>query len=140
MAIVSWPAELPSHMLRDGFAVDYPDARAVPAVDAMFGAGRNRRTREVMPVTAAFRFTAAQRARFWRFWKEDLDGGRKAFKVVDQINDGASVLTSGGLPLQTSDGTPIVATAYWRCRFADRPREASFGKQWRVDVSLLVLT
>lgn len=113
----TWPDELPASPLRDGYGRGLADGRSFQAMGR--GAPRIRlRTRSaIRPMSMTFRLTTAQLARFERFWDEDTDGGSLPFYIPDPVRHGASIVSTGGIPM-------FLASAWMTVVFAEGPPDA----------------
>lgn len=83
------------------------------------------------------------KARFERWWREDLKRGALPFLAPDWARDGWPLLTPDGTPLLTPDGTPLLVSA-WRIHMASaatRPEWRVLGRStsWTLSLTVIVM-
>lgn len=137
--VAVYPSELPPP-LQD----DYQQAR---------GEGRYRSNADAGPPNVRTRFSAvadtvafstmldrAERARFDRFYIEEIKRGALPFYLPDPGTDGWAALTYDGEPILTYDGDPVLMAESWLCLMGARlPVMTVIGLSWRVSFEVTVL-
>lgn len=140
MTIVVWPeSELP-RPLRDGQVKSLGDNRrfAEPAQ----GIPRLRSDQSLIAGTAElrFNFTAAERARFERFWREDISRG-EPFVMPSFDNHCHPMLDENGEELLDENGAVLLISDYWLCVIA--PGGPSYQRatstRWTVTFQVMIL-
>lgn len=139
MSLPWYPTTLPAP-LAENFREARGDGRTVGRTDA--GPPIRRRRFSAVPKSVSFStiLYPHELSKFNRFYEEDTAEGTLPFLMPDPINNGALLLTAGGVPLLTAGGSPILITSTWLCVFGDElPVVTPSGLEWRVTFSLLVL-
>lgn len=138
MARPLWPPELPK-ILRDGYSDRRIDQRTWPNRESG-GAPRLSGSANLREIQGFLWMPHIwQRFRLERFFEEEISRGAKSFIIADPIRHSIPVLTSGGVPALTHDGTPILLSCWRRARFAPGGIEWSVvGVIHRASFTLLI--
>lgn len=130
--IPCWPSELRQRTLVAGFKSGTRGARLVTAMEE--GPPKQRpRGNKVRPISFTDEFSANQRARFDRFWEEELNMGTLPFFYPDPHTNGFPLCDDLGSPLLDQDGTPVIIGAWILCTFSTaEPAWSALGGGWFV--------
>ncbi|GEC52264.1 hypothetical protein ABIF38_006426 [Bradyrhizobium japonicum] len=121
-----WPDDLPCCPL-DGISAGPRSARIVTPVDVGPPKMR-RRGAPLRTIALAHYFDANQRARFDRFWDEDLRYGTLPFLYRDPHFNNYLLSTELGAVLQDENGVPIRVESWILCVFsANQPTWSKRG-------------
>ena len=113
---ITWPSELPQHLLRDGFSKKSPDNLIASEVSIGPAKVRRRTTAAVTPISGSLIMTDAQLDQFEDFVENDIAQRSKAFNFPDPRS-----------------GSPMLVrmTSAYMVEF--------LGQDWKVSISLEVL-
>lgn len=116
MTLLTWPDTLPRPRMA-GYAFTPGDTRRFAQSDG--GAPRVGRGRSKAADLArmTIRVNAGQRARFDRFFFDEIGRGFRTFLMPDPTKDGWPILTDEGVPLLTDEGVPLLQAETWLCMF-----------------------
>lgn len=141
MTLPRWPSDLPRPD-RQGFQVSVPDGRLATRPEAGPPRVRRRFSAAATPMQMTIRVDADQRARFERFWGEDLSRGSLPFLMPDWRFDGHGLRTgTGGGGLVTAAGGRLIIAAWVLVMFAtdQAPAQTPEGVGWRIVASFSIL-
>lgn len=111
-----WPDELPCSPL-DGFSSGPRGARLVTSTDV--GPPKMRKRGPALRTIAlASYFDANQRARFDRFWEEELRTGVDPFMYRDPHFNNYRLSDDGGVTLQNEAGVELEIESWLLCTFS----------------------
>lgn len=127
MSYVTWPAELATPRLVDGFAITFPDRRFRTKMET--GPDKKRiRGPAMMPVALTGWYDFDGFARIQRFWHEDLREGLDRFLISDPTKDGLELLDGDlGEELLTEDDDLLLCSAYWLAEMDGAPQVSARG-------------
>lgn len=137
--IASWPEELPR-----------PDRNGWQRTA---GEGRRRSQRDGGPPKVARRYslvpdlvsmtidvTRSEKARFDRFYRDELRRGTLPFLMPDPTTSGWQLLTGDEVPLVTDAGVPLLLEETWVCLFGENlPTETVYGVRFRISFDIAVM-
>lgn len=140
MTIPVWPADLPQRVLVQGFQSGVRGNRLTTAPDAGLVKQR-RRGPAVRPVTCAVTVEMDGRARFDRFYEEELNFGVAPFLIPDQQVDGNLLSDELWNALLDENGHLLIAESWWLVQFSqNQPAvSAAEGLLFNIQFSLVVL-
>lgn len=140
MALPVWPSSFPRPML-SGFGTVLPDGRQSTSMQAGPPRVRRRYSSAATIRQATMILDVNARQRFWRFWGDDTTGGSLPFLVPDWTLDGRPLATASGEILTTTDGVPLLVSAWHLALFGtdQPPSEAPLGVQFRMTFTLSIL-
>lgn len=139
MTVPIWPTELPRPM-RDGYQRQLPSGAISTRRDAGPPFVRRRFSSAVSAVTMTIDVSADPRARFWRFWEEEVAHGTIPFFAPDSSLTDWPVSDAGGGTLTTDAGDAIGIESWWLVVAGESaPTEAPAGNRWRITMQLTVL-
>ncbi|WP_146592200.1 hypothetical protein [Puniceibacterium confluentis] len=139
MSIDVWPADLPLPG-RSDYSQSWQEARLARPADAGPPSYRRRTSAVARPVTLSMRLYRSQKAVFDQFYADTVCYGAKPFTMPDPTTDGWPLLSAGGVPVLTEEGTPILLSAQWLCLFGDTsPQVRVDGLRFRVSFSIWVM-
>lgn len=134
-----WPSELPAPE-RDTWQASWSDPRRRRQGDAGPDGYRKRFSSIPRQVALSMVLNREEKARFDRFFEDELDFGIGLFTMPDPTTDGWPVLTADGQPLLMEDGTPITMAQTWLCQWgAEMPVETIQGREFRIRFAVEVL-
>jgi hypothetical protein len=141
MSIV-WPLTLPQTPLIDGFNQSFGDGRIKTPTDS--GPGKRRATWKGLDhLNYTFNMTTGEWLFLKSFWEATCGYGVKPFFIPDPLSNGASLTTSSGEEITTTDEGTITAVIHYLVQFAEDsvPKlESSFTSNLhRVSMDLEVL-
>lgn len=111
-----WPEEFRQKTLVDGFKSGTRGTRLSTPMDV--GPPKMRRRGvNLRPISFADYFTADQRARFDRFWEEDLGNGTRPFLYPNPHLNGFTLGDENGNILQDETGNNLVIGSWLLCQF-----------------------
>ena len=92
-------------------------------------------------VSCVVKASADQRARFDRFWEEEVGGGTAPFLFRDQQIDGYRLGTETGAQLLTEDDVPLQIESWWLVQFGQQQPAYSrvTGRVFQISFDLIVL-
>ena len=141
MTVPVWPTDLPQRFLQDGYSEEVADGRLRQTMDKGPTKVRRRTSAAVRKVSCSMMVDYNGRARFTRFWDEEVAFGALPFWVPDQFLDGAELATADGDLLLTEADAPILISSWWLVMFGDGA--AAFapieGGRWRISFDLEIL-
>lgn len=140
--MMTWPAELPQRVNREGYQASWSDGMQWADTDTGPGKSRLGTWAAIEPMTCAVDVSIAQLSRFDRFYREDLRRGSDYFLMRRPEYDGVPLLTPAGAVLTTPAGVPLLVSSWCIVRFAkdQRPaRQYLGGPWWRLTMALEVM-
>lgn len=140
MTIPVWPVDLPQRVLVQGFQSSVRGNRLTTAPE-IGPVKQRRRGPAVRPVTCAITVEMDGRARFDRFYEEDLNFGVTPFLIPDQQVDGNMLSDEVWNALLDDNGSLLIAESWWLVQFAqDQPAvSAPDGLIFTIQFGLVVL-
>lgn len=139
MTVAIWPAELPRPR-REGYQQQLAENRLSTKRDAGPNAVRRRASSASNTVAVVFDVSADGRARFLRFWHEEIAEGASVFLMPDPTWTGVDLSDETGAVLVTDDGTIIGAEDWWLVLAGEQPPvETVIGVRYRIQMQLEVL-
>jgi hypothetical protein len=140
MAVLTWPADLPPFVQREGYAETLADGRKKIETDSGFDFLRLD-SPGFEQVAGSIYVPRERVPRFKRFWKVETRGGVLPFVISDQLLDGQQWLDSSGEPILDDSGEVILVVAKWLARFApdQAPRIEPHGVRFQISMQLEIL-
>jgi hypothetical protein len=139
--IAAFPPELEDHAFVDGYEEAEADGRIRTRPQRGRAFQRGGSAAAVLPVSLRLPATTAERARFRRFWEDELGHGALPFTIRDQAFDGVALADETGNRLADESGAPLLGTAVWVLiagetapRWTARP-----GGNWELSLELEVI-
>lgn len=135
-----WPDDLPRFVLVDGFQSSPRGTRLKTAMD--IGPGKQRRRGpKIASQSSIIDVDSDQRARFERFWDEDVAGGSLPFLIRDHLSDGRDLSNDSGAPLLSSDGLLLIIESWNLVQFGQNdPVYTAIGPlEFRVQFEVVLL-
>ena len=138
MALPVWPSELDPPM-REGYAISRVETRLRRPVEQGPHRQRRRFSAAPAPVSMTLDVSRDQRARFDRFFIEEVSQGALPFLITDPTTHGQPILV-GGEPLLDTDGEVITIAAWQVARFGEAlPETTVIGIRYRIRFSIEVM-
>jgi hypothetical protein len=140
MTIPIWPIDLPQRSLVQGFQSSARGNRLTTAPD-VGPSKQRRRGPAIRPVTCAIMVEMDGRARFDRFFEEELNFGVTPFLLPDQQIDGNALYDESWNVLLDENDVPIVIDQWWLAQFGQsQPATSAIsGMIFTIQFDLLVL-
>lgn len=141
MTVPFWPSDLPCRVQREGSTQTLADGRIRQEMDAGPPKVRRRTSASVGRLTGSIVAGFDGRARFERFWFEEVRNGSLPFFIKDQFADGVALLTANGVLLLTDTGAPLLIASWWLVMFGqDAPAITRLSPQrWSISFGLDIL-
>ena len=140
MALPVYPPELPRLVLPQPFQENYGDGRRFSRRDG--GPDVPRPGWSAAPNTVALTtlLTRVERARFDRFWIEEIQRGLKPFLMRDPGMDGFPAFCADGSPMLMANGKPALMACTWLCIIAQNSLSAKpNGVDWDIAFQVAVM-
>jgi hypothetical protein len=140
MTVPFWPSELLQTVYVDGYQSSPAGGRLGTSMEA--GPDKQRRRGpKLRPLSGTIRLDPDERARFERFWDEEIDGGTLPFWFPDIHLGGFALATESGLVLTTETDRPVEIDSWWLVQMAkeDPAYSAVSGLLFNVSFKLVVL-
>jgi hypothetical protein len=140
MTVPIWPSDLPTWILVDTYKSAPSGNRLVTEMDAG-PAKQRRRGPKMRSVTCGINLNSDERARFDRFWDEDLKGGVLPFWKMDAHFDLQAILDESSTPITAEDDSPILVDAWWLAQMGKtEPVYSALGAgNFKVEFEIVVL-
>ncbi|WP_299808744.1 hypothetical protein [Tardiphaga sp.] len=140
MTMPVWPDDLPQRSLIQPFQASVRGNRLSTATDTG-PAKQRRRGPAIRPVTCGIMVGMNLRARFDRFYEEEVNFGITPFLIPDQQIDGTGLFDEYGGPLMDESGIPIVIESWWLVQFGQtQPATVAIGgATFTIQFDLVVL-
>ena len=140
MTLPVWPnLELP-RPLRAGYQEAPLDGRILSRTEAGYTRLRRRFTMMPRRLSLTFMMSRNERARFERFYEEELAAGALQFLMPDFADDGWPLADDEGAWLATDEGDVLVTEKIELCQFTEQlPAYEVAGLEWRVSFTVEVL-
>lgn len=117
MTIAKWPSDLPQCPIVDGFRSGPRGSRLATTLDS--GPPKiRRRGPKLRTISLAQVFSADQRARFDRFWEDEIGCGTKPFLLRDPHLAGLRLCDDAGHPVTDQAGDVLTIESWILCAFS----------------------
>jgi hypothetical protein len=140
MTIPIWPLDLPQRSLVQGFQASARGNRLTTDPD-VGPPKQRRRGPAIRPVSCAIMVEMDGRARFDRFFEEEVNFGVTPFLLPDQQIDGETLCDELWNAVLTENDMPLVIDSWWLVQFGqNQPATAAVsGRLFTVQFDILVL-
>ena len=134
-----WPDDLPCQPI-SGWPESLGENRSLNQGEQGPPRVRRKMSKRTDTVSLTYRFTRNDRARFERFYTEEVEDGSMPFLLPDPGSNNFPLLTAGGLQLMTHDDAPLVIASTWVCLFGTSlPSWVRSGQIWRCSFDWVIL-
>lgn len=134
MTIPVWPDDLPAQSIVPAFQGSARGNRLLTSTDT--GPGKQRKRGPALrPVSCAMQVTRDQRARFDRFYEEELNFGVTPFLIPDQQLDGVEADDPDANELLDPDGNPVLIGSWWLVQFGQKQPTPNAISDWLFTIS-----
>lgn len=134
-----WPSEL-DLILQQGWQQQAGEARRRTANDAGPPRISRRYSQVARPVAMTLDMSRAEKARFDRFYFEEVREGTLPFLMRDPLTSGWELLADNGAALLTDGSAPLLLEETWICLFGTAlPAETAYGARILISFELAVM-
>lgn len=127
MTVPVWPSDLP-RPTRGDYQASWQDPRIARQAETGPPGYRRRFSSVSRPVSLSIIVSRSGKARFDRFFTDDIAHGSRVFRMPDPTTDGWPLLNESGVPLLTETGAPILLSENWLCLMTAVPVERIYAQ------------
>jgi hypothetical protein len=125
---------------RAGYARGQQDQRLLSQPESGPIRSRRRSSSAMSEVRLQIVVSREGRARFDRFFHEEIEDGAAQFIMEAPDTDGWPLKNEDGVHLLDENDEPLLMTEEWLCLLGrEMPQTTPVGVEWRIDFSVLVL-